>query len=512
MKRVIIISLITLLATAAATLSFGEDERPPLFPNTKKYRDSEDKATGRSGSATLAARALLGQDKITELQVTTGQFDSNTPASGKITKIQVKAFTRTGELAYVRNYNHLHTGDLFVTRLKDLVRGETLQIRANVRGIGGKGADGGEESDDEEGTDVVTVTTTVKLRPDLKVESLAAPLQISAGAITNISAVVGEINGDTGATADCVLYVDGARVDHALNIWVDRNGTVTCAFTYNFPALGTKQLSVKVENVVPGDYDLSNNSASMAASVLASQVLSVASFLDDVYSNVNSLEINYTSTTPYSSYTAVVTSDAAYRDEYHSRTQWAHLTTYTPMPINWKNAVITVAEISDGKTVLSSSFSGLAALSCVSQYQSATGTNLYACSTPSGAYITYNRWAGEVTYYSSSFTYYWYKENWNNGFVFSYSSNYVLQPAPNTYQYGILTPVGSQYGFDIKIQDGPAAYVASPRTLLQPANSTVGTPWTCSPLPQSGAYTNATGSSCEEHLQTLTQEWGYTTW
>jgi hypothetical protein len=508
MKRIVTAAITCLLLTAAPSLSFADDDRP-FIPNTQKYRDSEAKETGRSGSATLAARALLGKDKKTELDVTTGQLDSSTPAHGTITKVQVKAFTRTGKLAYVRNYHHLRNGGLFVTTLDDLVRGQILQIQANVRSIGGKGDN--HSDDEEEETDVVTVNVTVKRRPDLKVESLNVPDKVLVGSLTNVSAVVGEVNGDVGATADCVLYVDGRRVDHALSIWVDRNGTVTCAFTYNFPDLGSKKLTVSVGKVVPGDYDLSNNSASTTVSVVPIQVIS-ASFYNLNYDNVNSEVINYTSNTQYASYTAVVTSDAGYHDEYHSKYQWASLNTYTPIPVNWKNAIISVAEISDGKPVLTSLFSGMAALSCVSQYQSATDANLYACSTPTGSYINYNRWAGEATYYSESFTRYWYTEHWTNGFAFSYTSNYEIITQGRSYQYGALTPVGTQYGYDIKIQDGAAVYIASPRMFLQPTTSTTGSPWTCGPLPQSSAYANAAGSYCAEHLQTNNQVWGYTGW
>src|SRR4051794_9980978 len=68
------------LTTAAAGM-------PPLISNTVKYRDLGAKpATGRSGTSTLATRALLGKDGVTELEVTTGTFDPVPQATRPLTR------------------------------------------------------------------------------------------------------------------------------------------------------------------------------------------------------------------------------------------------------------------------------------------------------------------------------------------------------------------------------------------------------------------------------------------
>src|SRR5258708_2243127 len=76
----------------------------PLIPNGVHYRESGTRpVTGRSGSASLQARALLGKDGVTELEVTTGTLDSPVPAPGEIRLAQVKLFDPNGRLSSADN-------------------------------------------------------------------------------------------------------------------------------------------------------------------------------------------------------------------------------------------------------------------------------------------------------------------------------------------------------------------------------------------------------------------------
>src|SRR5437763_14317786 len=66
------------------------------IPNAKHYRESGvGNATGRSGSAHMTARALLGKDGNTTLEVTTGVLDSGAIPPGSFAKVQFKPFDRT---------------------------------------------------------------------------------------------------------------------------------------------------------------------------------------------------------------------------------------------------------------------------------------------------------------------------------------------------------------------------------------------------------------------------------
>ena len=225
---------------------------PALIPNTTKYRSSGKRnGTGRDGGYTLTARALFDRSGLTTLDVTTGELDSDATGPATFAKVQVKGLhpDDLGEALWVRNYNALHKSPLaqYSYTYPGLAPGLPLQVQGNMRGIGKR-------------TGVVTVVEYVKLRPDLAAMSLMAPERATPGLPVIITATVSELNGDVGARADCILYVDGAVADQSNGIWVDAGGTVSCAFMQVFETLGTRALRVAVEGVTPGDWDDGNNS------------------------------------------------------------------------------------------------------------------------------------------------------------------------------------------------------------------------------------------------------------
>jgi hypothetical protein len=205
-------------------------------PNSVKYKDSGiPNATGRSGAASIEARALLGRDGATVIDFA---------SSGTIAKVQLK----TGGIT--DNYNHVENGGALSIRTDGLIRHQPVEIQANVRDVDGAR------------TDVVTASEIVKLRPDLAVTSISAPAQAAANVDVAIYAIVRELNGDTGARANAALLVNGTVVDRANEIWVDAGGSVSVAFRHAFGAYGNASLQVVVDSVDPGDWDEANNSAS----------------------------------------------------------------------------------------------------------------------------------------------------------------------------------------------------------------------------------------------------------
>jgi hypothetical protein len=239
-------------APTASAPRFSSSEGPVLegVPNSVLYRQPAYKhATGRSGSATLSARALLGRDGRTELEVTTGELGAAT-APGTISKLQLKLLDPDGVEQTTTNFTGLKGGGIFRTTLDGRAAGSLVRVQANVRGI------------DWTRTDVVTITERVNRRPDLAVVNVAAPGLVPVGMRLDVAATIRELNGDLGATGDCVLYVDGVRADQALGIWVAEGDGVDCLFSPVMNDPGQHSLEVRIENVVPGDWDLSNNSAS----------------------------------------------------------------------------------------------------------------------------------------------------------------------------------------------------------------------------------------------------------
>jgi len=233
-------------------------------PNSEKYRDSGfQPATGRSGSAVVSTRALLDKSGTTDVEVTTGTFDEG-PGPGTLGMIQVKAFAPSGTLAFTDNHTGLSDASASFS-YGTLPHGTPLQVQSVVDGADPR-------------ADVVTLTTAVHFAPDLVASRLDAPANAPVGAAVNLQGYILERNGDVGARADCVLYVDGAAADRATGIWVDAGGMVGCSMTHVFTEARAYSLELRVDNVRPRDFDGSNNSASASITAVAPSEFTAYSF------------------------------------------------------------------------------------------------------------------------------------------------------------------------------------------------------------------------------------------
>lgn len=227
-----------------------------FHPNSEKYRDAgAHPATGRDGSATLQARALLGKDGSTILELTTAALDVAGAAPGNIDHVQLKLLDADKNVALTQNYTDLNGGGAWSKTYGALAPHQNFQVQTNISGI------------DASRTDVVTAEGSVQRRPDLAAIELSAPNQVVPDTRVSLSATVAELNRDVGATANCVLYVEGNEVDRADGIWVDAGSSVNCQFTAQFTGSGDQTATVRVEGVVPGDDDMANNSASATVRV-----------------------------------------------------------------------------------------------------------------------------------------------------------------------------------------------------------------------------------------------------
>jgi hypothetical protein len=242
----------TRLSQPSATFIKG-GYRPLTYPNNRKYRDAGfHPATATAGSATISIRALLGRSGKTDVEVTTGTFDGGA-TTGSLSSVQVKGYDPKGVQLFTSTNNGL-AGSTASFPYTNLTRGSGVQVKANVRVNGS--------------TQVVTVSDVVHLRPDLVAVRVDGPASALVGWPVVLHAFIIERNGDVGARASCVLYVDGNAADRSDGIWVDAGGTVDCAMAHSFTANGTHSVEVRVENVNPGDYDNSNNSATASIQIV----------------------------------------------------------------------------------------------------------------------------------------------------------------------------------------------------------------------------------------------------
>lgn len=234
------------------------------------YNEKRPHRNGRGGNARLTTRALMDAQRTTTVEATTGAFDDDSVAPGRIDEMRVdvaRTSPRCGDSRTITAKSSNASGYASMT-IPKLVHGQSMTITARVSGI-------------DRGVDVASVADEVRYRPDLIAGSIDVPAAVAVGVPTSIAATVREGAGDEGATADCVLSIDGAPADRVTGIWVDAAGMVTCHFTTRF-ASGRHQVAVDVMNVAPRDYDPTNNHADATVQATAQFVFS-GSVIDAVY-------------------------------------------------------------------------------------------------------------------------------------------------------------------------------------------------------------------------------------
>ncbi|MEQ9308150.1 MAG: hypothetical protein RLN90_01770 [Balneolaceae bacterium] len=224
-----------------------------LNPNSRRYADnSMPSASGRDGKVIVTSRALIDSEGNVDLEVTTGELDSDENAPGTITKLQVKALTLGNpdkkNSIWTKNFNKLRNGGYFSTSYTGLERGQEIYVHANVKGI-------------IRGTAVTFMNETIKARPDITVTTIDSELEVFTNTPVTIIAGLAELNGDLGAATSCVLYIDGIESDRINNAWVNAGDVVGCQFTTSFSEAGDKNIVIAAEDVIPGDFDSSNNSS-----------------------------------------------------------------------------------------------------------------------------------------------------------------------------------------------------------------------------------------------------------
>jgi hypothetical protein len=75
-----------------------------------------------------------------------------------------------------------------------------------------------------------------------------------------------------------VLYVDGIAADRADGIWTDAGGTVDCYMTHAFSEQRSYAVELRVENVLPGDFDDASNTVSRSIAIVPPSSLAAFGF------------------------------------------------------------------------------------------------------------------------------------------------------------------------------------------------------------------------------------------
>jgi hypothetical protein len=517
---------LALLVLATSVSSWSLTHLPAnAVPSSNHYRESGvGNATGRSGSAHMTARALLSKSGNATVEVTTGTLDSTSTPPGSFRKVQFKALNGAGNPILVQNLFPPTASGYYSFNSQSLHRAQQIQLQGNIDGI------------DRNRTDVVTLVETVKVLPDLAVASLNFPSSAVPNQAVNISANLVEMNADTGATTTCVLSIDGNPVDQAKNVYVDAAGSVSCAFVYTFHDPGSHTIQVSATNVVPSDWDTSNNSNSgtIDISIPNPAQHSQASFND----NNGGFPVIATSTSKQWSMGTLV-EDVSNTSGASGHTQNSNTTFYSSGCAGSTNAAawqfpvsVAYSETMDGTSVYSykdtgltgdtASFSGYNFPSCNGivasqnlqfaseqaddhwnflmsyQYYDAAGNMLMSSQS-----IQSERLAGDVTYFSYGFQCFY----WNSpSRTCTDPSDYRILNNPRHDVSGTFVPVGSTWVPSVYAVDAAGnTFSGSISVPLSATQQTSSQPLTCQNLgPDGNGYTSQNCSS-SEYNYTITE-------
>jgi hypothetical protein len=309
MKRVH--TVVSIFAAAAVLAPAGKAlARKPVFHHHRADHEGEEQdhksnrsakpAKGTATGLTLQSRALLDKAGNTEVEISTAPFDIGASAPGNITEVDLRAVDprRRGDddddhdgkdgkrLRFHKEYDHLRQGGYVHWSYPGLPHGQALRIKAEARASAH-----GRETE-------ARWLDYVRYRPDLAVKMVDAPGLAPVNTLVTITGAVVEQMGELGAHADCVLLMDGVQVDTmGAPIWVDAAGTAGCRFTYAFKSAGLHSLTVKLQNVHPGDYDDSNNSFTRQIQIQSAATLYYEmSAMDQVTTSITTTDSYYTST------------------------------------------------------------------------------------------------------------------------------------------------------------------------------------------------------------------------
>ena len=465
--------LVSAAVLAAALLTISTYAQTTTYPATYKYRDNGVKnAIGRAGDAAIEARTLLGRDGMATLELTSGSF-APTLGNGAVDKVQVKV---PGGPA--TNLNDTGNTGFFSATLGDLPWHTPVAIEAHVASVTG------------DRTEVVDTNDVVRLRPDLLVSSVTAPVHALVGFPTIIRVSLSELNGETGARANVRVLANGSEVDRINGIWIDAGDNVDVSLATVFESAGPTDLQVVVDGVNPGDWDDSNNSGTAHT-----QVYDEA----DPFYSWDATAHEDTTTTSRSS----LTSSQETHYDGGGTTQQFQLNAQTAAHANLSSLNATVSAESDGTTVIPERTAGDWNVHSTPFSRCADSTSggveVVVCNDiPGTRFYRTDRSQVTVDFGNSAISYHswgYNKDIRDPNSPTGYATVDVTYIAPNT-----VTPLGTTATMHVMLSDGTTLWKADPFFgTFTTSYTNVDQPYQCS----SGWF----GTSCgESHVHGVARD------
>ena len=218
-------------------------------------------AQGKKGKTefySLSATALLGPSS-TEVCVLVQTSDpANHPVPNQIEKLQIKVLNDAGDVVFMQNASDVPLVDgevcVGVTGLLPMM---PVSVQAHIGSGKNKEVAGG--------------STNVLLRPDLIVAQVNSPAQSTPNASFNIVALVQEKNLQAGASAAVSLWEGETLLSDVTDVQIEAGGEVSVVFQgVSFAEAGTHNLTVRVSDADPAEYESGNNEHSFSIEIVNS--------------------------------------------------------------------------------------------------------------------------------------------------------------------------------------------------------------------------------------------------
>ena len=232
MKLRTMFHFIVAIGVISATLSGGE----------------KGKAHGKVEPYSMSVTALKGSE-TTDVCVTFTTDDAEFPVPDLIKKLKIKVRNQDGDAVYVRNYFDVPiSGNQACIAVPDLYPLMSVEIHALLK------------KSKKVDTEVLRASTTVLFRPDLTIEQVNAPDQTGPDVPFSVSVLVQENKFQTSATAVVSLYDGETQLATVPGVLVNAGGQSSVIFSgIVLSETGTHDLTARISDSVPGEYDVTNN-------------------------------------------------------------------------------------------------------------------------------------------------------------------------------------------------------------------------------------------------------------
>lgn len=213
----------------------------------------------------LELQAMQDVNKQTDVFVKVTPNSNATALATVVKHVQLKSFSTAGDLHWTKNATNVNlTPDASVTSsvatfsYSEMSRFQPVQAQVQV------------QTGQTVSTEVLNTMVPVFLRPDLSVGEISMKDTVRVGEVVNISAIIKELNGDLGAQAKVVLRHGDKQLDQVNNVKLTAFGNAAAVFSSVFTEPGTYTLTVAIEGMNPGDYDVKNNQKNFTINVVNS--------------------------------------------------------------------------------------------------------------------------------------------------------------------------------------------------------------------------------------------------